>query len=87
MICYTALLLFRLLEAKLNDNGTHFTAEEILETLRNMNVINCNDLYYQAIYTGSKICSELNNIFLLGLDKQFYQPKDLNKKIKKLLKQ
>jgi len=38
MICYTALLVYRLLEAKLDQYGTHFTIENIIETLKNMNV-------------------------------------------------
>jgi hypothetical protein len=29
MICYTALLAYRLLEAKLDDTGTHFTINQI----------------------------------------------------------
>jgi transposase len=86
MICYTALLLYRLLEVKLDEYGTHFTTNEILETLRNMNVMNIQDVCYAAAYTGSKACTALNGLFDLGLDKKYYQAKELNKKIKKLLK-
>lgn len=42
------------------------------------------DLYYQATYTSSAICDALNDTFRLDLDKEYYQPKDLNKKIKKI---
>jgi transposase len=84
MICYTALLVYRLLEAKLSDNGEHFSIEMLLETMRNMNVVSAHDLYYIATYNGSKICTALNDIFNLGLDRQYYQPKDLNKKIKNI---
>lgn len=86
MICYTALLIYRLLEAKLDKYGTHFTTEEIIKTLKNMNVINNKDVFYQAIYNGSEVCSAFNGIFNLGLDKRYYQPKELNKKIKKISK-
>lgn len=86
MICYTALLIYRLLENKLDQYGTHFTTENILKTLRNMNVVNMQDNFYTAAYTGSKVCTSLNGIFDLGLDKKYYLPKDLNKKIKKILK-
>jgi hypothetical protein len=86
MVCYTALLVFRLLECKLDRYGTHFTTDNIIDTLKNMNVINVQDLYYQAAFKGSQVCTSLNGIFDLGLDKKIYQPKDLNKKIKKLLK-
>ena len=86
MVCYTALLVYRLLECKLDRYGTHFTTENILETLRNMNIMNMQDLYYASAYKGSQVCTALNGVFDLGLDKKYYQPKSLNKKIKKLLK-
>lgn len=84
MICYTALLIYRLLENKLDQYGTHFTTEDILKTLRNMNVMNTQDVFYSATYSGSQLCTTLNGIFGLDLDKKYYQPKDLNKKIKKI---
>lgn len=84
MVCYTALLIYRLLENKLDQYGTHFTTDDILETLRNMNVMNTQDAFYTATYTGSQVCTTLNGIFDLGLDKKYYLPKELNKKIKKV---
>ncbi|WHH60647.1 IS1634 family transposase [Petroclostridium sp. X23] len=84
MVCYTALLIYRLLENKLDQYGTHFTTDNILDTLRNMNVMNTQDAFYTATYTGSQVCTTLNGIFDLGLDKKFYLPKELNKKIKKI---
>ena len=84
MICYTALLIYRLLENKLDQYGTHFTTDNILDTLKNMNVVNTEDMFYTAAYTGSKVCTALNGVFNLGLDKKYYQPKELNKKIKKI---
>lgn len=86
MICYTALLIYRLLEVKLDRYGTHYTTDEILKTLKNMNVVNNKDVFYQAIYNGSDVCSALNGVFDLGLDRRYYLPKDLNKKIKKISK-
>ena len=84
LVCYTALLIYRLLENKLDQYGTHFTTENILETLRNMNVMNTQDAFYTATYKGSHVCTSLNGIFDLGLDKKYYLPKDLNKKIKNI---
>jgi transposase len=84
MICYTALLIYRLLENKLDQYGTHYTTEDILKTLQNMNVMNTQDAFYTATYKGSKVCTSLNGIFDLGLDKKYYLPKELNKKIKKI---
>lgn len=83
MICYTALLIYRLLENKLDQQGTHFTTDNILETLQNMNVVNIKDVFYAAAYTASEVCTAFNALFGLGLDKKFYQPKELNKKLKK----
>lgn len=85
LICYTALLIYRLLEVKLEDFGTHFTVDNIIETLKNMDVANAHDMYYLSTYNGSQICTALNAVFPLGLDKKYFQPKELNKKIKKLL--
>ena len=84
MICYTALLIYRLLENKLDQYGTHFTTDNILDTLQNMNVVNIKDSLYAATYTASKVCTSLNGLFDLGLDKKYYQPKELNKKLKKI---
>ena len=84
MTCYTALLIQRIIEVKLNRNGRHFTTDEIIENMKNMNVVNNHDLYYQATYTSSAICDALNETFKLDLDKEYYQPKELNKKIKKI---
>ncbi len=85
MICYTALLIFRLLEVKLNrfDKNTHLTTRNIIETLKNMQVANISDLCYSSQYTGSKTLSALEGVFTLGLDKQYYLPKELNKKCRK----
>ena len=85
MICFTALLIYRLLEKKLDQRGTHFTVENIVETLRNMEVDNLEDMCFKSTYTGSQVCTALNAAFDLGLDKKYYQPKELNKKIKKIL--
>ena len=86
MICYTALLIYRLLETKLDRYGTHFTADNIIETLRNMEVANIEDLCYMSTYTGSEVLTSLNAIYNLELDKRYYQPKELNRKLKKILK-
>ena len=79
LICYTALLIYRLLEVKLDRNKTHFTTEQIIETLQNMNVVNCSDIYYQACYTGSDVLDSLEQLFDLKLNRKYYQPKTLNK--------
>jgi transposase len=84
LVCYTALLIYRLLENKLENYGVHFTTENILETLRNMNVANIQDAFYTSTYSGSQVCAALNGIFNLGLDKKYYRAKELNRTIKKI---
>jgi hypothetical protein len=84
MICYTALLIYRLLENKLNQNKTHFSVNDIVETLQNMEVVNIEDMCYMSTYTCSQVCTALSAIFDLRLNKKYYQPKELNKKIKKI---
>lgn len=79
LICYTALLIYRLLEVKLNRNKTHFTTGQIIETLQNMNVVNCSDMYYQSCYTGSDVLDSLEQLFDLKLNRKYYLPKTLNK--------
>ena len=85
LVCYTALLVYRLLENKLNTQETHVTTENLIKTLRNMNVVNIHDVEYMAIYKGSLALDALTKLSELGLDYMHYRPKDLNKKIKKIL--
>ena len=84
MVCYTALLIYRILEKKLDMYGTHFTVENVIETLNNMQVANLEDVCYMSTYDNSQVLTSLNAIFNLELDKKYYQTKDLNKKIKKI---
>jgi hypothetical protein len=51
-----------------------------------MNVANIEDMCYISTYTSSQVCTALNAITELGLDKKYYQPKELNKRIKKISK-
>lgn len=54
--------------------------------MKSMNVINMQDSYYQSLYNGSKICDAFNALYGLDLNRKYYLPKDLNKKLKKILK-
>jgi len=85
MICYTALLIYRLLEVKLSrfDKNMHITTRNIIETLQNMQVANILNLCCAPQYTGSRTLSALEEVFTLGLDKRYYLPKELNKKCRK----
>ena len=77
MICYTALLIFRLLQKKFDLAGYHFTPNDIVETLQNMQVTDINDLFYTATYEGSQILTALNTIYPLSqLDPIQHFPKE-----------
>lgn len=86
LICYTALLVYRLLENLLDDQGTHVTPENLIATLKNMNVTNVHDIEYMALYNGSRALDALNSLTSLNLDHLHYKPKELNKKIKNILR-
>lgn len=83
LICYTALLIYRLMECKLDDNLTHVTTSNLIKTLRNMNVVNMDDMYYKSIYSGSQALDALEKCFELQLNRKYYKPSDLNKIVKK----
>ena len=86
LICYTSLLVYRLLEAQLDEQGTHVTTDNLITTLKNMNVANVHDIEYMALYNGSKTLDALVRLTTLPLDRLHYRPKQLNSMIKKILK-
>ena len=86
LICYTALLIYRLMECKLDDNLTHVTTSNLIKTLRNMNVVNMDNMYYKSIYSGSQALDALERCFELQLNRKYYRPSDLNKIVKKFSK-
>jgi 16S rRNA C1402 (ribose-2'-O) methylase RsmI len=85
MVCYTALLIFRILQKKFDLAGFHFTPDDIVETLKNMQVTDMDGICYKSTYRGSQILTALNTIYPLSqLDHKYYLPKDLNKKFRKI---
>ncbi len=85
MICYTALLIYRMLELKVNrfDKNVHVTTRNIIETLQNMQVADLEDMCYASQYTGSRTLTALEAVFMMGLDRKYYLPKELNRKARK----
>lgn len=82
LICYTALLTYRLLENKLKENGHIFTINQIIESLKNMNVSNSGDEYYRVNFSGSKVQTALEDVFKCELNYKNYIPKELRKKFR-----
>ena len=86
MICYTALLVFRILQKKLSNAGYHFTVDQILDTMKNMDVVNLDDVCLASAYTRSQVNTALNEISGMDLNCKYYLPKTLNKNIKQISK-
>ncbi len=85
LICYTALLVYRLLQVELENQGTAVTGKDLIHTLKNMNVINVHDVEYMALYKGSQALDALDQLTGLELDRKHYKLRELNGKIKNLL--
>lgn len=82
-ICYITLLIYRILERKLllQNPEQIFSSNQIIQTLKNMNVVEISDgSILQATYTGSSVLEELEKLFQQGLDKKYYRKKKLLKK-------
>ena len=84
LICYTALLIYRLIEVQLDDRKKHHTVEEVRTTLKNMNITEEFNVYYKALYTGSRTLTDLVTVLDLPLDHLYYQASELKRMIKKI---
>lgn len=75
-ICFTALLIYRLLEKKLDSKCT---INEIIGQLKTMNVTPINEAIFESVYKGSQLLDDLGNTFNMFLDKKSYLNTYLNK--------
>ena len=78
MTCFISLFVYRLLEKKLNYK---YTSSQILNTLKNMEMIEHKGLGYEPIYERTKITDDLHEVFLFNTDFEIVS----YKKIKKIL--
>jgi transposase len=79
MTCFLSLLIYRLLEKKLKEN---YTVDNILKTLKNMNVYHTKGEGYIPIYERTLLTDELHNKFDFRTDYEIIT----NKKMKNILK-
>lgn len=77
--CFLSLVLHRYLEKKLEEK---YTASEIIDTLRNMNMVKVDEEGYIPIYERTDITDNLHKVFDFRTDYQIVS----NKNIKKFLK-
>ncbi|MDI6453803.1 IS1634 family transposase [Peloplasma aerotolerans] len=75
-ICFTALLVYRLLEKKLDSK---YTIYEIIDTLRALNVVSLNEALFKSTYSGSELLDQLCVIFDKKINKNIYTNVQLNK--------
>ena len=76
MTCFISLLIYRILEKKLNYK---YTTTEILKTIRNMNLIEQKGCGYQPIYKRTKLTDELHEIFKFNTDYEIVSYKKMKK--------
>lgn len=87
LTCFLALLVYRILENKLSNK---YTVEQIVETLRNMNLTELEGHGYIPSYTRTDITDDLHELFGFRTDMQILKKAKLRSiikdtKIKKLL--
>ncbi len=80
--CFLALLLHRILEKKLSEE---YTCTEIIECLRNMNLVKEHEEGYIPAYTRTDLTDKLHDIFGFRTDYEITTLKEM-KKVLKILK-
>jgi transposase len=80
LVCFLSLLIFRLLEKKIDESAT---CPEIIETLRNMNVLESASEGYIPTYTRTDLTDTLHDVFGFRTDTEIVTIE----KMKKILKQ
>ena len=79
LTCYIALMIYRILEKKLNNA---YTTSQILECLRNMDMLEQKGLGFEPIYERTNLTDCLHDVFKFNTDYEIVS----YKKIKKILK-
>ena len=74
--CFTALVIYRILEKKL---GEKYTCEEILEVLRKMNMLIAEGDGYIPAYTRTDLTDQLNETFGFRTDYQIISQRNMKK--------
>ena len=86
LICFISLLIYRIMEKLINEQGKHYTITQIIETIRNINVVPINDnLIYTAAYKGSDVLEILQKTTNIDLSYQYYRESSLKNMLKKML--
>lgn len=81
LTCFLSLLIFKILDKKLENE---YTSEEIIQTLRDMNVHKINGYGYLSSYTRSSLTDSLHGYFGFRTDTEFISNKSMKKILKKI---
>lgn len=81
--CFLALITYRYLEKKIDEK---YTVTEIIETLRNYNLKNENDIGYSPLYKRTDITDLLHERFGFNTDYEIVENKKINKIIQEAKK-
>ena len=82
-ICFISLLIYRLLEKRIDEK---FTSTEIIDCLRNMNLLNHGIDGYEPIYTRTDLTDLLHEKFSFRTDYEITNPMEMKKILKNLKK-
>ncbi len=76
LTCFLSLLILKIIEKKI---GNEYSEEQILYTLREMNVHRLRDLGYLSSYTRTKLTDALHDAFAFRTDSEFISDKTMKK--------
>ena len=80
LTCFISLLIYRLLEKKLGDK---YTCEEIITTLRGMNLTQISENGYVPAYTRTALTDDLHTAFDFNTDYQYLTDRTLRGIVRK----
>ena len=76
MTCFISLFIYRLLEKKLNNK---YTTSQILDTIRNMNMLEQKGLGFEPIYERTQLTDDLHDLFKFNTDFEIISYKKMKK--------
>lgn len=79
LTCFLSLLILKIIEKKVGDE---YTEEQILHTLRDMNVYRLRDTGYLSSYTRTDLTDALHDAFGFRTDREFISDKTMKKILK-----
>lgn len=82
MTCFISLFIYRLLEKKLDYK---YTTSQILNTLRNMNMLEQKGLGFEPEYERTQLTDDLHELFNFNTDLEIVSYKKMKKIFKSIL--